>query len=134
MKEESRAILEMIDDLQNRFEGLMIGYEYKENSITHFVKIKTESGGKLSKEISDYCFEFLMKFLEKYSESLCFLDDESPFYLDNPRIFFKPRMETDRNFVHSFDYKEDKEYYLNKLEIENYELKDVSNTYYTCAA
>ncbi len=65
MKEESRAILEMIDDLQNRFEGLMIGYEYKENSITHFVKIKTESGGKLSKEISDYCFEFLMKFLEK---------------------------------------------------------------------
>jgi len=134
MKEESIAIQDMIQTMLNRFDGLMIGYEYKESSTTHFVKIKTESGLGFSKELTSYCYEFLIKFLDNYNESLCFLDDESPFYLDNPKIFFKPRMETDSNFVHSFDYKENKEYYLNELEIENYELKDVSNSYYTCAA
>ena len=134
MREESKAILEVIDDMLNRFEGLMIGYEYKENSITHFVKIKTESGGKLSKEISDYCFEFLMEFLERYNESLCFLDDESPFYLDNPRIFFKPRMETDSKLAYSFEQTADNVYYYGNSEIENYELKDISNSYYSRAA
>lgn len=134
MKSEAKEIIDMIHEMLNRFEGLMIGYEYKESSTTHFVKIKTEFGLGFSKELTSFCYEFLMKFLENNNESLCFLDDDTQFKLDNPRIFFKPRMTTDNNYVHSFSYMDDKEYYLDRLEIENYELKDVSNTYYTCAA
>lgn len=134
MKEESIAIQDMIQTMLNRFDGLMIGYEYKESSTTHFVKIKTESGLGFSKELTSFCYEFLINFLDNHNESLCFLDDDSHFKLDNPRIFFKPRMETDGKLDYSFEQIADKVYYYDNSEIENYKLKDVSNLYYTCAA
>lgn len=88
MKTEVKEIIEMIHEMLNRFDGLMIGYEYKESSTTHFVKIKTESGSGFSNELTSFCYDFLINFLDKYNESLCILDDDTHFKLDNPKIFF----------------------------------------------
>ena len=89
MKEEKDFIINKISELVTKFNDSMIGYEYKEDSKIHFIKVKPAQLYS-EKEFKKSCNNILFEYIDKYKGSVCFITDEDSYQLDNPVIYISP--------------------------------------------
>jgi len=89
MSEERNFIINKIKELIQNYSDSMIGYEYKEDNLIHFIKIKPI---ELYKDLNfkKFCSSILIEYIEKYNGSICFISENDPILLDKPEIYINP--------------------------------------------